>query len=97
MTTSASLTLDCKAQVGKDVLFQELEGEAVLLNLKTGVYFGLDPVGARIWKLLAEHNRLGAIAEVITEEYEVTIEVCANDLLQLMGDLHRNDLVTIVQ
>ncbi|PYO19380.1 MAG: hypothetical protein DMD85_18645 [Candidatus Rokuibacteriota bacterium] len=38
-------------RIRKDVVFRELEGEMVLLNLATGVYFGLDPVGTRIWTL----------------------------------------------
>ena len=46
-------------------LFQELQGEAVLLNLKSGVYFGLDPVGTRIWELFAKHDRLPEIARTV--------------------------------
>ena len=42
-------TLTAEVRANDEVLFQELHGEGVLLNLKTGVYFGLDPVGARIW------------------------------------------------
>jgi hypothetical protein len=39
-----------------DVVFHDLQGELVLLNLKTGVYFGLDSVGTRIWHLIREHG-----------------------------------------
>jgi hypothetical protein len=55
------MTLDSRVKVNDDVLFQELQGEAVLLNLKSGVYFGLDPVGTRIWQLFAEHELLAEI------------------------------------
>jgi len=39
-----------------DVLFRELDGEAVLLNLKTGIYFGLNPVATRMWQLIVEQR-----------------------------------------
>ena len=45
-------------QVPDDVLYCDLGGEAVIANLVTGKYYGLDQVGARAWALLAEHGRI---------------------------------------
>lgn len=94
MTTS-TITLDSRVRINNDVLFQELQGEAVLLNLKSGVYFGLDPVGTRIWQLFETAERLAAIAKTITAEYEVTEDRCAADLLALVADLEKQELVTV--
>jgi len=58
-------------RIRKDVVFRELEGEMVLLNLATGVYFGLDPVGTRIWTLIEAHRSSDEIVETLTAEYEV--------------------------
>ena len=88
-------TLDSRVQVNEDVLFQELQGEAVLLNLKSGIYFGLDPIGTRIWQLFAEHNALSEIAQIITDEYDVARDHCSGDLLKLVGDLEQHGLVSI--
>ena len=88
-------TLDSRVRINQDVLFQELQGEAVLLNLKSGVYFGLDPVGTRIWQLLADQDRLSEIARSIAAEFEVTEDRCATDLMVLVGDLERHGLVTV--
>ena len=41
-----------KVRLGPDVVYRELGGEMVLLNLKTGVYFGLNETGAEMWTLL---------------------------------------------
>jgi Coenzyme PQQ synthesis protein D (PqqD) len=84
-----------RVRVNDDVLFQELQGEAVLLNLKSGVYFGLDPVGTRVWQLLAKHELLSEIARAIVAEYNVTEERCAKDLLALVADLEHQGLVTV--
>ena len=65
-------------------------GPAVVLNLTTGVYFGLDPVGTRIWQLFAEREVLADIAHAIVHEYDVTEDRCAEDLLTLIADLMRH-------
>jgi Coenzyme PQQ synthesis protein D (PqqD) len=88
-------TLASRVRVNDDVLFQELQGEAVVLNLKSGVYFGLDPVGTRIWQLFAAHELLSEIAHAIVAEYDVTEDRSAADLLALVTDLERNGLVTV--
>jgi Coenzyme PQQ synthesis protein D (PqqD) len=88
-------TLDSRVRINDDVLFQELQGEAVLLNLKSGVYFGLDPVGTRIWQLFSEHELLSDIAKAIVSEYDVVEDRCAEDLAALVADLERHGLVTV--
>ena len=88
-------TLDSRVRVAGDVLFQELQGEAVLLNLNSGMYLGLDPVGTRIWQLIVEHERLDEVARSIEAEFDVTREQCVADLLTLVAKLEGEGLVTI--
>ena len=88
-------TLDSRVEVNEDVLFQELQGEAVLLNLKSGIYFGLDAIGTRIWQLFSKHEALSAVAQAIVEEYEVTLDSCEADLLTLVSELERQGLVKL--
>ena len=89
------LSLASRVRISDDVLFQELNEEAVLLNLKTGEYFGLDPLGVRIWQLLATHELLSDVASVVVAEYDVTTDRCATDLLVLIGEMERQSLVTL--
>src|SRR2546430_2126111 len=53
-------------RIRKDVVFRELEGEMVLLNLATGVYFGLDPVGTRIWTPIEAHRSSDEVVGTLT-------------------------------
>jgi hypothetical protein len=39
-----------------DIVFRDIAGQAVVLNLSTGIYFGLNAVATRNWHLLAEHG-----------------------------------------
>ncbi|PYO16907.1 MAG: PqqD family protein, partial [Gemmatimonadetes bacterium] len=36
----------------KDQVSSDLAGEAIVLSLRTAMYYGLDQVGARIWELV---------------------------------------------
>ena len=55
--------------VNPSVVFREMDGEGVLLNLDSGVYFGLDAVGMRIWTLLLEHGTTGPVCAQMEREY----------------------------
>lgn len=92
---SAMPSLDSRIRVNDDVLWQELQGEAVLLNLKTGVYFGLNPVGTRVWQLLAEHSVVRDIVDAILQEYDVARQPCADDVIALIADMQTHALVTV--
>ena len=87
------INLNSRVRIQDDVLFQELQGEAVLLNLKTGVYLGLNQIGTRIWQLLQEDGALGRVMEVMLQEYDVTQEKLAQDLLDLVGQMEKQGLL----
>ena len=91
------LTLAARVSPRDGVLFQQLQDEAVLLNLESGQYFGLDPVGTRIWNLLAEGKALPEVTSTILAEYEVEAARCEADLLKLLGDLAEQGLVTVTR
>ena len=67
----------------------------VLLHLGTGVYFGLDPVGTRVWQLLAEGRSLPEILELLTDEYDVGKRRAAADLREFVAALSENGLVDV--
>jgi hypothetical protein len=76
-----------------DVLFRDLGEEAVLLDLKSGTYFGLNAVGSRIWQLIASHNSLGAIRDRLLEEYDAPADRVWQDIEVLAGELVRRGLL----
>lgn len=59
-------------------------GEAAILNVKTGVYYGLNPVGVRVWKLIQQPHRVDEIRETLLGEYDVDPRRCEADLLELL-------------
>ena len=65
----------------ENVVFRELQGELVLLNLDSGVYFGLNQMGTRIWQLLQERVTLQTVLDRLCQEYDVPETTCREDLL----------------
>lgn len=86
-----------KATPDSDVIVTELDGEAVLLNLETKLYFSLNATGVAIWKLLAEGLTLGQIGERLFQEYDVTPERAQQCVLDLVGQLNDEKLVTVTR
>lgn len=83
MVATGERRLKQTLELSDQVLFQEIDGEAVLLDLRSERYFGLDEVGTRVWQLLTErHGDLHAVYADLLGEYEV-------DAASLQGDLAR--------
>jgi predicted transcriptional regulator len=79
------------------VLAQELDGEAVLLNLESERYFGLDDVGTRVWRHLLEHRRLARVCKEMQKEYDVDESTLREDVLRLVAELLEAGIVTVEQ
>ena len=82
--------------VTKDQVSCDLSGEAAILNLKSGVYFGLNTVGASIWKLIQEPRTIKEIRDALVEEYDVEPKRCEQDILELLKELSIHELIQIV-
>jgi len=89
------ITLASRVITRDDVLFRDLDGEMVLLDLRTGVYCSLDPVGTRIWLLTQEGRSLAGVVEAVVAEYDVGTEQCSADLLAFVASLREKGLVEV--
>ena len=80
-------------QLADHVLYTELDGEAVLLNLKTGYYYTLNEVGTHLWALLAEHASFDSIIEEMLGSYAVEQDELERDVLEIIADFREHGLV----
>jgi len=87
------VTLSARVTVHPSVLCRELGGETVLLNLESGVYYGLDAVGTRAWNLLAQERTLADVCAIMIEEFDVAPETLQGDLTILVNDLCEKHLL----
>ena len=76
-------------------MFRELDGEAVILQLEAGMYFGLDPVGTRLWQLIETHGQLRPVLEAALQEFDVSRDVLERDLIELVSRLSEKELLVV--
>lgn len=76
-----------------DVLSKKVGGQQVLLDLRTGHYFGLDEAGAQVWQLMEEGHSIEAICDALLEDYAAEREVIEGDTLDLFSRLIDRALV----
>lgn len=69
--------------------------EAAVLNIKSSMYYGLDPVGARVWTLIQQPRSVGDLRDAIVSEYEVEAERCEKDLLELLEKMRGEGLIEV--
>ena len=89
------ISFSSKVVVPDTVLFRELDGEAVLLNLNTESYLGLDDVGTRMWTLLTTQPSIQVAYDALLVEYDVAPDVLRNDVEVLVGQMLEHGLVEL--
>lgn len=89
------LVMESVFSVPEHVLFNKVAGEAVLLNLESGVYYGLNGVGTRMWSLLAEHRQVEPIIRILALEYRVDEKQLRQDIGDLVAELVAHDLLSL--
>ncbi len=93
--TTMQIQKDQKASISSEVLFQEVSGETVLLDLASENYFGLDEVGTRIWGLLQSGFSIGETMDTLMEEYEVERATLEKDVGELLEKLVEAGLIKL--
>jgi coenzyme PQQ synthesis protein D (PqqD) len=81
--------------VAADQVSCEIGGETAILNLTTGSYFGLDPIGAMVWSLIAGPIAVHEIVDAIVARYDVKRARCEQDLLALLAQFDKRSLIQI--
>ena len=79
--------------VPSHVRAQQLEDQMVILDLSSGIYFGLNQVGARIWDLIKQGRALGDIAAVVAEEFDAPAAEVEADTAELANQLVSRKLI----
>ena len=74
----------------------ELDGEAVLMSVDQGRYYGMDPIGTRIWSLIETPLAVSDICDHLRKQYKVTPEECERDVLTFLNELAEANLLRVI-
>jgi len=89
------LSFTQRVSVPDNVMFRELDGESVILDLDSESYFGLDEVGTRIWQAVTEAATIQDAFDTLSAEYEVAPDTLRDDLNKLLGTLLDRGLIEV--
>ena len=92
---SMNITLTSMVVATKGQMSSELAVQEVILNLQSGVYYGLDAVGAFIWKQLQSPRAVAEIRDAMIARYNVDAARAERDLLALLEQLRQTGLIEI--
>ncbi len=92
---AAQDALDVTIAVVSHQVSCDLSGESIVLELDSGVYYGLNEVAARVWTLAQSPVTLHAVVRTLLDEYDVAREQCERDVLGLVHELRERGLLDV--
>jgi len=92
-----TLSPDSVVVVSKDQMASDIGGETVILGLTAGRYYGLDPIGARVWQLIQCPAAVSDVCRTIVAEYAVERQRCETDVLALLAQMVDAGLVEVTK
>jgi hypothetical protein len=93
--TKKAIGPDTVLQRKPDLLFNQIDGEVVMLSIENSEYYGMDQVGSRIWELLAKPLHFKELVAKLMDEYEVSEEQCTKDTLAFINKLQDKKMILI--
>lgn len=79
-----------------DIIFSEIDGETVMMDLNFEDYFGMDTIGSRVWQLLEKELTIEQLCNTLMDEYEVSYETCLKDLTTFLKALAEQEMISIL-
>lgn len=89
------ISFSSRVVASDQVMFRELDGEAVILNLNDDSYYGLDEVGTRLWQLLTTSQSLEDVCKAMLEEYDVPEDTLRRDIEEFVRQLLSRRMVEL--
>lgn len=89
------MDLSSKVRPSPDAFFSQVSDEIVMLNLKTGCYHSLNPIGAAIWQTLEKSETIGDVCSQLGNRYLAPVEIIEADALEFLGGLAERGLVIV--
>lgn len=93
---NSNITVECIISQIEDIVASDIEDEKVMMSIEKGQYFGLEPVGSRIWEMLETPVKVSAIIDALVGQYDVDRQTCERDVLAFLDELDEAGIVQVV-
>lgn len=96
LSANNSITSDALLQRKPNLLFNEIDGEVVLLSLENNEYLGMDRVGSHIWEMLKQPISVKNLVFSLIGDYQVNEQQCMEDTMAFLKKLEDKNLITVL-
>ena len=98
MAAANDTKIDIRTTVARndEIISSDMGEETVMMSIEKGEYYGLDPVGRRIWELVQQPSLVNDICRTLLDEFDVTTEQCEHDVLTFLNRLREKDIIITV-
>lgn len=90
-----SITMENIVSRNPDLLAVPMDGDLVMMSISEGHYFGINPVGVRIWEALENSQTVRQLCEIITNEFDVDKQTCESDVRNFIQKMLEAKVVTM--
>jgi hypothetical protein len=92
-----TIALTDHLMIADEILSSRVDRETVILNLKTGMYHGLDPVGTRFFEVLKGTPNLAEAHRQLLCEFDVPADRLEADLLALSEEMLAKGILAVAK
>lgn len=90
-----NVNINSRLQKNDNVVHRAILNDRVLLNLDSGFYYSANEVGSRLWELCDGEKTIKDIIDIISPEYDVSLEKLTEDIMEFINLLYHEELLTI--
>lgn len=77
----------------KEVIDGELDNQQIMMHLENGMYYGLNPIGKRIWDLIENPKSFEDIVQVLLSEFEVSEDQCTREVRSFLDNAANMEII----
>ena len=79
----------------RDQVSNDLGDEKIILNMKTGEYYGMNAVGSHVWDMIQESRTVDEVIAALVEKYGIDQERCEHDIMALLKEMSEVGLIEV--
>lgn len=94
--THSIIKMDSKLTRNNDIIFSDMDGETVMMSIDNGEYYGINPIGSRIWNALETPHTPSEIIDMLLPHFDVTREQCLKDVIPFLERMVEKGIIKSV-
>jgi trimethylamine:corrinoid methyltransferase-like protein len=96
VTSKNQFPVNAKFVQNSEIVFSQMDDEIVMMDLEKGEYYGISPVGSRIWELVETPRTMPDICTTLCKEYDVSHEKCTKEVLDFIIEMTEKNIITTI-